>query len=101
MNTLVRTAHFDEWLSNLKDLKAKARIIARITSAGFGNFGDCGPVGQGVSELRIDFGPGYRVYYVRTGKTIYYLLAGGDKSTQKKDIVLAKKMAKELKNATE
>ena len=82
MNTLVRSSEFDAWLSRLADQKAKARILARLRSATLGNFGDCESVGEGVSEMRIRFGPGYRVYFVRTGTTIYVLLTGGDKSSQ-------------------
>jgi putative addiction module killer protein len=84
-------------LSNLADQKAKARILARIRSASLGNFGDCEPVGEGISEMRIHVGAGYRVYYMRTGATIYILLAGGDKASQKKDISRVKKMALQLK----
>jgi putative addiction module killer protein len=73
--------------------------LARLRSATLGNFGDCEPVGEGVSEMRIHFGPGYRVYFMRTGTTIYVLLVGGDKSTQKQDIARAKKMARELKES--
>ena len=97
MNTFVRSSDFDAWLSGLADQKVKARILARLRSATLGNFGDCEPVGEGISEMRIHFGPGYRVYFVRTGTTIYVLLAGGDKSSQKRDIARAKKMARELK----
>lgn len=97
MNTFVRSSDFDAWLSNLADQKAKARILARIRSATFGNFGDCEPVGEGVSEMRIHVGAGYRVYYTRAGTTIYILLAGGVKAAQTKDITKAKKMARELK----
>jgi putative addiction module killer protein len=68
-----------------------------IRSATSGNFGDCEPVGESVFEMRIHVGQGYRVYYVRTGSTIYFLLTGGDKASQKKDIARAKKIAKELK----
>src|ERR1700722_10293761 len=96
MNTLVRSSIFDAWLSALTDNKAKARVLARLRSATFGNFGDCEPVGEGVSEMRIHFGPGYRVYLVRTGTTTY-VLCGGHKSSQKRDIARAKKMARELK----
>jgi putative addiction module killer protein len=71
--------------------------LARLRSATLGNFGDCEPVGDGVFEMRIHVGPGYRVYFVRTGTTIYALLVGGDKSTQKPDVARAKKMARELK----
>jgi putative addiction module killer protein len=77
--------------------KAKARILARLRSAIFGNFGDCEPVGEGVSEIRIHIGGGYRVYYTRTGSTVHVLLAGGVKATQTKDINKARMMARELK----
>lgn len=97
MITLLRSEVFDAWLKALADQKAKARILARLRSATFGNFGDCSPVGEGVSEMRIHTGPGYRVYFVRKGTTVYVLLIGGDKSTQKADIARAKRMAKELK----
>jgi putative addiction module killer protein len=66
LNTLLRSSDFDEWLSHLADQKAKARILARLTSATFGNFGDCEPVGEGISEMRIRVGAGYRVYYTGT-----------------------------------
>lgn len=99
MNTLLRSSDFDAWLSHLADRKAKARILGRLASAEFGNFGDSEPVGEGVSEMRIHVGAGYRVYYTRTGSTVYFLLAGGTKSSQKKDIAKAKKMALELKRA--
>ena len=95
MNVFHRTDIFDKWLTCLRDSKARARIIARLLLAEKGNFGDCEPVGDGVSEMRIHYGPGYRVYYTRRGDVLYLLLAGGDKSTQKKDIALARKMAKE------
>ena len=97
MNTLVRSSDFDAWLSGLADHKAKARILARLRAASFGNFGDCESVGEGVSEMRVHVGPGYRVYFVRTGATVYVLLCGGDKSTQKQDIARAKIMARKLK----
>jgi putative addiction module killer protein len=83
----------------LADQKAKARILARLLSATFGNFGDCEPVGEGVSEMRIHVGPGYRVYYTRTGSTVYVLLAGGVKASQSQDVRRAKEMARELKKA--
>lgn len=97
MYTIIRSSVFEKWLFGLADRNAKARIAARLRSAEFGNFGDCGPVGEGVSEMRIHVGAGYRVYYVRTGTTVYVLLTGGDKSSQKKDIMRAKQMARELK----
>lgn len=99
MLTLVRTDVFDKWLSGLADQKGKARILARLTSAAHGNFGDCEAVGEGVSEMRIHFGPGYRVYCVRRGATIYILLNGGDKSSQKRDIEKAREIARELKES--
>jgi putative addiction module killer protein len=89
LNTLLRSSDFDSWLAHLTDEKAKARILARLTSAICGNFGDCEPVGEGVSEMRIHAGAGYRVYYTRTGSTAYVLLAGGAKASQRKDIAKA------------
>ncbi|HVI06655.1 MAG TPA: type II toxin-antitoxin system RelE/ParE family toxin [Candidatus Binatia bacterium] len=99
MNTLLRSSDFDDWLSRLTDQKAKARILARVRSATLGNFGDCEPVGEGVSEMRVHTGAGYRVYYTRTASTVYVLLAGGVKASQTKDIAKAKQMARELKRA--
>ena len=99
MNTLFRSSDFDAWLSRLADQKARARILARITSAVFGNFGDSEPVGEGVFEMRVHVGPRYRVYYTRTGSTVYVLLIGGVKASQTKDIAKARKMARELKRA--
>ena len=101
MNTFVQTPDFSSWLSNLKDRTAKYRILARLKNAMFGNFGNCAPVGEGVSEMKIDVGPGYRVYYTRIGDTTYILLAGGDKSTQSKDIIRAKRLSQELKEKKE
>ena len=80
----------------LKDKTANARIVGRIRSAKHGNFADCEPVGAGVSEMRIHVGPGYRIYYTRHGEVVYFLLFGGDKSTQAADIKQAKMMAKEV-----
>jgi len=97
MNTIIRSSDFDSWLSGLADQKAKARVLARLRSAMFGNFGDCESVGEGVFEMRIHVGPGYRIYLTRTGTTIYVVLAGGDKSSQKQDIARAKNMARALK----
>lgn len=96
MNSFLRTPEFDQWLSKLRDPIAKARIIARIRSAEAGNFGDCEPVGEGISEMRIHVGPGYRAYYCRRGKVAYLLLCGGDKRSQKRDIREAKRIAGEL-----
>lgn len=86
-----------DWLRDLRDAKGKACILRRIRSAGYGNFGDVEPIGEGLSELRIHTGPGYRVYFTRRGKTLILLLVGGDKSSQKKDIRRAREMAKSLK----
>ncbi len=97
MNTIIRTEAFDTWLSKLKDARGKARIIARIRSAERGNFGDCESVGQGVTEMRIHFGPGYRVYFTRVGNVVYVLLCGGTKRSQRRDIAKAQEMAVILK----
>jgi len=97
MNYFERTAEFDAWLSGLKDSIGRLRIARRIDAATGGNFGDCEPVGEGVSEMRIHYGPGYRVYFSRIGSTVYLLLAGGDKSSQKRDITRALEMARQLK----
>lgn len=97
MYTFVRHAAFDEWFRRLADAKGKARILARINSAQHGNLGDCEPVGEGVSEMRVHFGPGYRVYFTRQGSVVYVLLCGGDKSSQKRDIEKAKALARECK----
>ncbi len=96
MDSFQRTSEFDAWLKALRDSVGKARIISRIRSAEAGNFGDCEPVGEGVSEMRIHCGPGYRVYYSRVGDVVYLLLCGGDKSTQKRDIKQAKALLKSL-----
>ena len=96
MNTFERTEEFDHWLSGLKDKTGRARIVLRIRSAEHGNFGDCESVGEGVFEMRVHFGPGYRVYYTRRAKVVYLLLLGGDKSTQKRDIKRAIGMARAL-----
>ena len=96
MNGFLRTSTFDGWLKGLRDPVAKARILARIRSAEQGNFGDCQPVGHGISEMRIHIGPGYRLYYARKGKDVYLLLCGGDKSSQARDIKQAKALLKNL-----
>ena len=96
MNTFERSAEFDAWLAGLKDKVGRARILHRIRSAEHGNFGDCGQVGEGVSEMRIHVGPGYRAYFTRRAEVVYLLLAGGDKSTQKRDIKHAIEMARTL-----
>jgi putative addiction module killer protein len=96
MNVLLRTDEFDDWLRGLKDIRVKARIFNRLDGAIEGNFGDCKSVGDGISEMRIHFGPGYRLYFTRRGSAIYLLLIGGDKSTQSKDIERAKSLLKSL-----
>jgi putative addiction module killer protein len=96
MNTFLRSEEFDTWLAALKDRKGRARIVERIRSAERGNFGDCEPVGEGVSEMRIHFGPGYRVDFTRRGEVVYLLLLGGDKSSQKRDIRRAIQLARTL-----
>ncbi len=97
MNTLVQSSVFSAWLAALRDSNAKAAILRRLAGAELGNLGDCEPVGAGVSEMRIHHGPGYRVYFMRRGATVYLLLCGGSKATQKRDIRAAKRMAEELK----
>ena len=99
MFQLIRSSEFDRWLRQLPDSAGKARILARLRSAGFGNFGDCKPVGEGVSEMRIHAGPGYRVYFMRAGSVVYLLLNGGDKSSQSRDIAQAKDIARQWREA--
>jgi putative addiction module killer protein len=98
MYTVLRSNEFDEWLAGLNDFKAKARVLARIRSAEHGNLGDVRPLGEGISEMRIHYGPGYRVYFVQQGKLLILLLIGGDKSSQKRDIKKAKLLAALLKD---
>jgi putative addiction module killer protein len=90
------TDAFRKWIRSLRDSVAKAKIASRIQRLKFGNPGDVKPVGEGVTEMRIDHGPGYRVYYVNRGNTIIVILCGGDKSTKRSDIDRALGMAKEL-----
>ena len=97
MKSIFTTAVFDAWYGALRDRQAARRIQARIDRAEEGNFGDCKPVGEGVSEMRVDCGPGYRLYFTQRGPEIVILLAGGDKSTQSKDIKSALKLARQLK----
>ena len=91
-----QTDTFSKWLLKLRDLRARARIQARIDRLELGNAGDVKPVGGGVSELRIDYGPGYRIYFVQKGSELIILLAGGDKRSQSRDIQVALNLAKEL-----
>jgi len=97
MFTIRETIEFSNWLTKLKDAQARARIVRRVDRLQQGNPGDVKPVGEGVSELRIDYGPGYRVYFIQEGKLIIVLLCGGDKSSQSRDISQAKALAKALK----
>ena len=91
-----KTKIFAKWFDGLKDRRARARIQARIDRVEIGNFGDVAPVGDGISELRIFYGPGYRVYFVQRGDVVVILLSGGDKASQESDIVKAKKIATQL-----
>jgi putative addiction module killer protein len=91
-----QTERFVRWLEDLRDLRGRAKVLARIERLIGGNPGDAKPVGDGVSELRINFGPGYRVYYLQKGSTLIILLAGGDKSSQAKDIQAALQLVNTL-----
>jgi putative addiction module killer protein len=96
MKSILTTEVFYAWFSGLRDKQAARRIQARIDRAEDGNLGDCKPVAEGVSEMRIHYGPGYRVYFTQRGMEIVILLAGGDKSTQRKDIQTALEIARQL-----
>ena len=96
-----KTAHFALWLDDLRDLRARARVQARIERLAAGNPGDVEPVGEGVSELRISYGPGYRVYFKRRGQELIILLAGGDKTTQARDIRAALRLARDLSESVD
>jgi len=91
-----KTDIFAKWIDSLQDIRGRARIQARIERLAMGNSGDVKPVGEGVSEMRIDHGPGYRIYYIQRERTVIFLLAGGDKSTQAKDIKTALRLARNL-----
>jgi putative addiction module killer protein len=91
-----QTEYYIEWFEKLKDRRARARIAIRIRRVSLGNLGDVKPVGDGISELRIDYGPGYRVYFTQRNNQLIILLAGGDKTTQVSDIQKAKKIALEI-----
>lgn len=91
-----KTRVFAKWLDGLRDARAKARILVRLRRLSLGNFGDWKPVGDSVSELRIDYGPGYRVYLTRRGNSVVILLAGGTKKSQSRDIKMAISLAQEL-----
>jgi putative addiction module killer protein len=91
-----QTAEFAKWIARLRDTRGRAKIAARIDRLSMGHPGDVRPVGEGISELRIHDGPGYRIYYVQRGTVLIVLLCGGDKSSQSRDIATAKKLAAEL-----
>ncbi len=96
MMEMRKTEVFAKWLDGLRDLRARARVMARIERLAAGNPGDARPVGEGVSELRIHYGPGYRVYYIQHAQRLVVLLAGGGKKTQAKDIKTALRLAQNL-----
>jgi putative addiction module killer protein len=96
MYSVQQTQTFAKWLSGLRDMRAKARIVARIGQAKGGNLGDVKSVGGGVSEMRVDVGPGYRLYFTRRGEVLIILLMGGDKASQDRDIKRAQAMLQEL-----
>lgn len=98
MIEILTTEDFDKWLRKLKDRAGRLRILERIDRLAHGNPGDVKPVGQGVSELRLTYGPGYRVYYLQDGETVILLLIGGDKSSQQTDIDKAHELADEWRN---
>lgn len=91
-----QTAEFAKWIARLRDTRGRAKIAARIDRLSMGHPGDVRPVGEGISELRIHDGPGYRIYYAQRGTVLIVLLCGGDKSSQSRDIAIAKKLAAEL-----
>jgi putative addiction module killer protein len=91
-----KTELFAKWLDNLRDIQAKARVLVRIERLASGNPGDAKPVGESVSEMRINYGPGYRVYFIQRGSELIVLLAGGDKSSQSRDIKTAIRLAQNL-----
>lgn len=91
-----KTEAFAKWLDEIRDVRARARVLVRIERLSAGNPGDFKPVSEGVSELRIDYGPGYRVYYKKQGRKVIILLAGGDKTSQARDIKTALRLAKNL-----
>lgn len=96
MKQIFTTEVFDDWFAGLRDIRARVRIQARIDRAELGNFGDAEPVGEGVSEMRIHYGPGYRVYFTQRGMEVVILLAGGDKASQSRDIKRALDLARQL-----
>ena len=97
MPQIITSQTFDRWLDSLRDVRAQVRIAARITRLEAGNPGDVKPIGNGLSEMRIDYGPGYRVYFMQRGHLVVVLLCGGDKATQQADITKAKAIAADFK----
>ncbi len=91
-----KTAVFSKWIDSLRDIHARARVLARIERLAMGHAGDVKPVGEGVSEMRIDYGPGYRVYYKQHGSVLIILLAGGDKRSQRRDINMSLRLVRSL-----
>ena len=98
MYTILRSATFDRWLRRLRDRQAVNRIVARLLAAEDGHLGDVRSVGDGVSEMRIQYGPGYRIYFITRGAELIVLLCGGDKDSQRRDIARAKRMATEWRS---
>lgn len=98
MFTIKTTDEFDAWLDGLRDKKAQRRIAARLRKLSFGLFGDVKPAGEGISEAREHFGPGYRIYFTQRGKALIVVLAGGNKSSQQADIELALTLARQLED---
>jgi putative addiction module killer protein len=98
MHEILQSDAFKDWLSSLSDRRARARILARIDRLAMDNPGDVEPVGNGISEMRVHYGPGYRVYFLKRGRSVVVLLCGGDKSTQRADIRKAKLIAEDWRN---
>ena len=95
--TIKATDGFERWLKALKNIQARAKIVARIKSAEKGNFGDCKPVGEGISKMRIHCHSGYRIYFMKHELTVYILLVGGNKASQQQDIIRAKELARQIR----
>ena len=98
MATIIQSETFKTWMQNLRDDRARARIALRLQRLAAGNAGDAKPIGEGISEMRVDYGPGYRVYFMRRGAVIVVVLCGGDKRAQDRDIKTAKRIAAEWKD---
>lgn len=96
MIDLQQSPAFAHWIHSLKDPIGKARLLARLRAVEHGNFGDCAAVGEAVYEMRVHYGPGYRMYFTQRGEVVYLLLVGGDKSTQRRDIKRARQMAQHI-----